>query len=251
MCVLITGASSGIGLELAKVFAHHQHDLIIASRNKEKMDILKRELEANYKIKVYVCQVDLAEEDGVKLLYDKIKALNLEVDILVNNAGAGYVGEFKEATCDKDLSIMTLNMTSLTLLSKYFSQEMIKKGKGKILHVASTGAYHPGPYTAVYYATKAYVLSFSEALSVELKPYGITVSALCPGATKTNFAEASGKRNPKIAMDPSFVAKYAYKKLMKGKRVIVPGLRNQLFIKLPRGIVLKFIGKYQNSLSHK
>lgn len=195
MSVLITGASSGIGLELAKVFACHNYDLIIAARSKEKMDILKQELEEKYNVKVHVCEVDLSNEEGVKLLYDKVKALGEEVEILINNAGAGYVGEFTNEPRERDLQIIQLNMTSLTLLTKYFAQEMIQKQKGKILNVASTGSYHPGPYTAVYYATKAYVLSLSEALNIELKEYGITVSALCPGATKTNFAKAAGKED--------------------------------------------------------
>lgn len=248
MSVLITGASSGIGLELAKVFARHQYNLIIACRSKEKMDILKQELEAKYKIKVHVCKVDLSLEDSADFLYDEVQALGEKVEILVNNAGAGYVGEFAEAESNADLSMIGLNMTNLTLLTKYFAREMIKEGRGKILNVASTGAYHPGPYTAVYYATKAYVLSFSEALWVELKPYNITVSALCPGATKTNFAARAGKQDPAIAMSPQFMAEAAYKGLMKGKRVIVPGLRNKLFIKLPRKWAIHSIGKYQKRL---
>lgn len=251
MSVLITGASSGIGMELAKVFAHHGYDLIIAARSKEKMDILKSQLEAEYDIKVDVCKVDLSQEDGASFLYDEVKALGAKVEILVNNAGAGYVGEFAEATCEKDLRIMELNMTSLTLLTKYFSREMMKNGSGKILNVASTGSYHPGPYTATYYATKAYVLSLSEALWLELKPYHITVSALCPGATRTNFAKTAGKAESDMAMSPSFMAKAAYKGVMKGKRVIIPGLRNKLFVKLPRGLAIGMIGKYQASLANK
>ena len=251
MCVLITGASSGIGLELAKVFAHHQYNLIIASRNKEKMDMLKKELEATYHIKVYICKVDLAQEDGPKFLYDEVKAMGLDVEILVNNAGIGYVGEFVDNVYDKDLRMLQLNMTSLTLLTKYFSQEMIKKGGGRILNVASTGAYHPGPYTATYYATKAYVLSLSEALWVELRPYNISVSALCPGATKTNFSKSAGKADTKIALSANFVAKKAYEGVMKGKPVIVPGVRNKLFIKLPRQVVMHIIGRFQSSLARK
>lgn len=251
MSVLITGASSGIGLELAKVFAHHGYDLIIAARSKEKMDILKSELETKYNIKVDVCKVDLAQEDGASFLYDEVKALGVEVEILVNNAGVGYVGEFVKVGYEKDLSMMELNMTNLTLLTKYFSREMMKNGRGKILNVASTGSYHPGPYTAIYYATKAYVLSLSEALWLELKPYNITVSALCPGATKTNFAKVAGKADPRMAMSPEFMAKAAYKGLMKGKRVIVPGFRNKLFVKLPRWLVIGMIGRYQASLASK
>ncbi len=248
MSVLITGASSGIGLELAKVFARHGYDLIIAARSKEKMDILKRELEASYKVKVDVCEVDLSSVSGADQLYQAVKALGKEVEILVNNAGAGYVGEFLEIEKEKDLSVMQLNMASLTLLTKYFARDMQKRRSGKILNVASTGSYHPGPYTAVYYATKAYVLSFSEALWIELKPYGISVSALCPGATKTNFAKNAGKEDASIAMSPEFMAQAAFKGLMKGKRVIVPGTRNKAFIKIPRSIAIHMISKYQRGL---
>lgn len=248
MSVLITGASSGIGLELAKVFARHGYDLIIAARSKEKMDVLKRELEATYKVEVDVCEVDLSSVNGADQLYEAVKTLGKEVEILVNNAGAGYVGEFLEIEKEKDLSVMQLNIASLTLLTKYFALDMQKRRRGKILNVASTGSYHPGPYTAVYYATKAYVLSFSEALWSELKPYGISVSALCPGATKTNFSKNAGKEDASIAMSPEFMAQAAFKGLMKGKRVIIPGARNKAFIKIPRSIAIHMISKYQMGL---
>lgn len=246
--VLITGASSGIGYELARCFAKHHDTLIIACRSKEKMQVQQQLLEKEFGCKVIPIPIDLGEAGSGALLYKEVKALGFQVDILVNNAGAGYVGEFCEKDVAVDEQIMALNMMSLTVLTKHFAKEMKERGQGKILNVASTGAYHPGPYTAVYYGTKAYVLSLSEALHRELKPYGVTVSALCPGATKTNFAKSAGKEDTKIAMSPVFVAQEAYKGLVKNKRVIVPGIQNRLFIKLPRHLASFFVGRYQSKL---
>lgn len=250
--VLITGASSGIGYELAKVFASHGYQLILVARNEDRLSRIKKELEIKYKIQVYILVEDLCDEKAPKHLYEQVRKRGIEVDILINNAGAGYTGKFHEETYEKDLKIMQLNMVSLTELTKLFVQDMVKNQKGKILNVASTGAYHPGPYTAIYYATKSYVLSLSEALAVELSPYHVTVSALCPGATRTNFAKAAGREDTAIAMDPAIVARIAYKKLMKNKTTIVPGIRNKLFIKLPRQLASRFIAKYQMNLQrHK
>lgn len=251
MNVLITGATSGIGYELTKIFAKNNYNLIIVSRNITLLNSIKEELEKEYKITVHVFESDLSKENSAKELYNEVIKQELKVDILVNNAGAGYVGEFLNEDIERDLSIMQLNMTSLTVLTKLFAKEMIKLGKGKILNVASTGSYHPGPYTAVYYATKAYVLSLTEALNVEFKDYNIKVSALCPGATKTNFSKNAGKDENFAAMSPKFVAENAYKGLMKNKTTIIPGLQYKAFVLLPRKIITPLIGKYQKHLKKK
>lgn len=246
--VLITGATSGIGYELAKIFAKNNYNLIIAARNKALLDSIKVEFEKEYGINVSVFEKDLSKKGSAVELFNEVKSENLQVDILINNAGAGYVGEFLDEDCKKDEEIMELNMNSLTVLTKLFAKEMVRKRSGKILNVASTGSYHPGPYTAVYYATKSYVLSLTEALAVELKPYNVQVSALCPGATKTNFSKSAGKEDNPTAMKPSYVAEKAYKGLMRKKTTIIPGLQYKAFVMLPRKLITPIIGKYQKSL---
>lgn len=249
--VLITGATSGIGYELAKVFARNGYNLIIASRDRLRMENVKGELEKTYRIEVQIITVDLSQKGGALLLYNEVRKRGLVVNILINNAGSGYVGDFNYIDYEKDESLLTLNINSLTELTKYFSRDMLSKRSGKIVNVASTGAYHPGAYTATYYASKAYVLAFTEAVSIEMKPYNVEVMALCPGATKTNFSKSAGKKESPFVMEASVVAKLAYKGIMHNEKVIVPGIRNKLFIKLPRRIGTYFVAKYQKKLIKK
>lgn len=246
--VLITGASSGIGYELAKVFAENNFNLILIARNINKLDKLAYELMDKYDIEVNTIEQDLCESNAAQKVYNHVSKLGKKVDILINNAGIGYVGLFHEKPIDDDITMLKLNIIALTELTKLFARDMIKCKKGKILNVASTGSFSPGPFTAVYYATKAYVLSFSQAISEELKPYNVIVSALCPGATKTNFSKRAGKRDNKTSMTPNKVAKDAYYQLLKNKKVIVPGIMNKLLVKMPRNLVYKMIGKYQKKL---
>lgn len=260
--MLITGATNGIGLELAKIFTKRGHPLILVGRNSEKLLRTKMVLEKlmfhrkeesrqktynkGQKSIITVTQ-DLSERGAAKAVYERVKEDGLEVGILINNAGAGYSGEFERASEEKILSLIELNITQLTLLCKYFGKDMKERGHGKLLNVASTGAYHPGAYIAAYYASKAYVLSLSEALYEEFKPYNVSVSALCPGATLTGFQKASGREDTKLAMKPEFVAIKAYEGLMKGKKVIVPGVRNKLMIRMPKKIAVPLIKRYQRS----
>lgn len=248
--VLITGATSGIGYEFAEIFAENKYNLILCARNKKRLEEIQKNIIEKYKVNVYIFSKDLSKEKEIKELYDEITDKRIDVDILINNAGAGYVGEFIKENYDRDENMLNLNINALTYLTKVFVNHMVKKNKGKILNVASTGAYHPGPYTAVYYATKAYVLSFTEALAEELKEYDITVSALCPGATKTNFSKNAGKRDNKNAMNPKFVAKKGYEGLMKNKVTIIPGFQYKLFVLLPRKLVTPFVGRYQKKLKN-
>lgn len=248
--VLITGATSGIGYEFAKIFAENKYNLILCARKKERLEEIQKDIIEKYKVNVYIFAKDLSKEKEIKELYKDITDNKIDVDILINNAGAGYVGEFINENYDRDENILTLNINALTYLTKVFANKMVKKNRGKILNVASTGAYHPGPYTAVYYATKAYVLSFTEALAEELKEYDITVSALCPGATKTNFSKNAGKRDNKNAMSPKFVAQKGYEGLMKNKVTIIPGFQYKLFVLLPRKLVTPFVGIYQKKLKN-
>lgn len=246
---LITGASSGIGCEFAKLFASRGHHLIITARNVDKLISLKKEIQELYAVDVCIIEGDLAQKGAGEALYKAVKSQGLEVDILVNNAGAGYVGEFALGSINQYEELLQLNIHALTMLSRLFGRKMKERRKGRILNVASTGAYHPGPYTAVYYATKAYVLSLSEALFVELKPFNVTVSALCPGATKTGFAKAVGRKDSKIAMSPRKAAEMGYIGLMQNKRVILPSFSSKMFVKIPRGIAGYLIGNYQRILS--
>ena len=247
--VLITGATSGIGYELSKIFYKEGYSLILVGRNAQKLEEMKKQFikEGKNQEIVLICQ-DLNEVDAAKKIYEKVRQKELEVHILINNAGAGYVGEFLKEDEKQILQHIHLNMTSLTLLTRYFAEEMKKNKEGKILNVASTGSYHPGPYTAVYYATKAYVLSLSEALYEEMKDEGIHVASLCPGATKTNFAASAGRRDTSIAMSANYVAYEAFIGLKKNKKYIVPGLKNRIWIRFPKWLAVPFIKKYQISL---
>lgn len=252
--VLITGASSGIGYELAKVFAENQYDLVLVARRKEKLqqlksEIMKQDISKSGQVNITLIEKDLSLKEAPRELFDTLHEQNIEIDILVNNAGIGMCGLFHEINGNKDDEMIDLNIRAVTKLTKLAALDMIKRRRGKILNVASTGSYQPGPLIAVYYATEAYVLSFSEALREELKPYGITVSALCPGATKTEFASRAGKGDPKLSMAAEQVAKSAYKGLMKGKRVIVPGFGNKMALlvtrNIPRNLSAKLVRKWQ------
>lgn len=249
--VLITGASSGIGYELAEVFAFHRYNLILVSRNIEKLEKISNKLTSEYGIRVDIIRQDLFEPDAAKKIFDRVKNMNLMVDILINNAGIGCVGLFHEMEFAKDIEMIQLNISALTEMTKLFSREMVKRKKGKILNLASTGSFSPGPFTATYYAAKAYVLSLSEALNKELKPYNITVTALCPGATRTNFAKTAGKEDLPNAMHPSKVAKIAYDGLKNNKKVIVPGIVNKILVKLPRNFASEMIFRTQQRFKLK
>lgn len=250
--VLLTGATSGIGYELTKIFYKNGYSLILVGRSEEKLLKVKQEL-CQMKLQgqhgeILWIRQDLEKENVADEIFKQVQSWKIKVQILVNNAGAGYVGEFIEEDEKYIKAHMQLNMTTLTLLTRYFAEQMKEEGGGRILNVASTGSYHPGAYIAVYYATKAYVLSLSEALYEELKPYKIRVSSLCPGATKTNFSKAAGKSDSGIAMSAAFVAEQAYKGLMRGKKVIIPGIRNKLWVKMPKCIGIKLVKKYQKNL---
>ena len=253
--VLITGASSGIGKELALIFAKNKYKVILVSRNSTKLLKVAEEIKNSFNCTSEVIPMDLSCPHGAEGLYEELLSRKISVDILINNAGVGSCGLFHQGNLSKYMEVLNLNITSLTILTKLISQDMVKAGHGKILNVASTGSYEPGPYIAVYYATKAYVLSLSQALHNELKNYGITVSALCPGATATEFSNRAGKNDSPIAMSPSYVAKCSYKGFMKGKSVIIPGTINKLgvllFKLLPGKVSAALVGKSQGKLTMK
>ncbi|RXI51524.1 short-chain dehydrogenase [Clostridium tetani] len=228
--VLITGASSGIGYELAHVFAENNYNLILIARRLDKLKKMKKYFSDNYKIFVGIIEKDLSKPRAAEDVFYKIKDLGFDIDVLVNNAGSGYCGFFHEIDLEKHKDVIQLNIVALTELTRLVTVDMVRRKSGGILNIASTGAYQPGPLIAVYYATKAYVLSFSEALYNELKPYNIKVTTLCPGTTSTEFAKNSGKGELKNAMSARTVAEIGYRALMKGKRVEVPGLLNKVLV---------------------
>ena len=232
--VLVTGASSGIGRELACVFAAHQYNLVLCARDEQKMRESAAALAAQHGVETMVIQKDLTAPDAAKELFEQIEQKRIDISILVNNAGAGKSGLFNDIDLHTHMQIISLNIGALTGLTRLAAAHMAKRNGGRILNVASTGAYQPGPYTAVYYATKAYVLSLSQALRRELKPSGIDVCALCPGATRTEFSNRAGKKDLKKAMSARAVAYRGYKGLMKNKGVIIPGIGNKIMIVLSK-----------------
>jgi short-subunit dehydrogenase len=224
--VLITGASSGIGLEFARVFAREGYSLILVARSQQKLDALAAELKP---VPVRVIAKDLSLQDAARELFDEAGP----VDVLVNNAGYGVFGKFAETPLDAELNMMHLNMDAVVVLTKLFLSPMLQRRSGKILNVASTASFQPGPLMAIYYATKAFVLSFSEAIANELKGTGVTVTALCPGPTESGFQERgqmqdSGLVKGKKIMDARTVAEFGYRAMLAGKTVAIPGLRNKL-----------------------
>jgi short-subunit dehydrogenase len=245
---LITGASNGIGLELARVHASKGGDLVLVARNKSKLDELKTELEKQFGVSVYTIGKDLSATHSAQEVYDLTKEKNITVDYLINNAGFGDFGMFSETDWDKEEKMINLNITALTLFTKLYLKDMVKRGSGRIMNVASTAAFQPGPTMSVYCATKAYVLSFTEAVGNEVNDKGITVTALCPGATATGFEAAGGLEGSKLFKDKNLptakeVAIYGYRAMLKGKSVAISGLMNYIMANsirfIPRAMVIK------------
>ncbi len=231
---LITGASSGIGWELAKLFAADKCNLVLVARNEERLSQLAAELRARHGIEVKVIAKDLSLPTAPQELFDELRAT--PVAILVNNAGSGWHGAFAQTELRHSLAIMHLNMESLVKLTHLFVQPMLARRAGKILNVASTAAFQPGPMVNVYYASKAFVHSFSYALACELEGSGVSVTTLCPGTTHTEFF-ARGNFGPVRAaftMDARTVAIAGYRGLLRGKRVVIPGLVNKIASALAR-----------------
>lgn len=230
---LITGASAGIGYELSKIFAKNSYDLVLVSRNKERLEVIAEEMEDHHGIAAKVIPKDLSKSLTPQELYDDIVNDGIQIDVLVNNAGFGLNGNFTEFSADKHAELIQVNVSSLTLLCNLFGTDMVKRRSGSILNVASTAAFQAGPLMSTYYASKAYVLSLSEALNNELARYGVNVSVLCPGPTYTEFADRAEMSSAKIInvpwiMQAAEVAQVGFIGLTKGKKIIIPGLMNKL-----------------------
>ena len=252
---LITGASNGIGLELAKVHASKGGDLVLVARNKTKLDQLKAELESQFKVSVYTIGKDLSANNSAQEVYDETTKQNIQIDYLINNAGFGDFGMFAETEWNKELQMINLNITTLTQFTKLYLQDMVKRKSGKIMNVASTAAFQSGPTMAVYYATKAYVLSFSEAVDNEVSGKGVTVTTLCPGPTESGFQAAAAMEESNLVKGKKLptakeVAEYGYSSMMKGKTVAIHGMMNWIMANsvrfTPRALVVKLTRKIQD-----
>ena len=229
---LITGASGGIGYELAKLFARDHHNLVLVARNADKLAQIASELQTRG-VSVKTVALDLAEPPAPKFLFDQLQREGIAVDILINNAGFGALGKFAQMPDDQIFGQINLNITALTQLTKLFLPPMLARRTGRIMNVASTAGFQPGPLMAVYYATKAYVISFSEAIANELKDSGVTVTCFCPGATHTGFAKRAGNDKSRLfkqlgAMNADKVALDGYRALMEGRTLAISGLHNWL-----------------------
>ena len=248
---LITGASSGIGSELAKLFAKAKHNVILIARREERLNQLSLDLENDYNIKTLVIPKDLSQLSSAQEIYDIVLQNEITIDYLVNNAGFIVYGCFSDTQWSEEEKMIQLHMGTLTHLTKLFLPDMLKRKYGRILNIGSTGSFVPGPYNAIYCATKSYVLSLSEALAEELSGSGVTVTAFCPGGTKTEFeTNAIKKKSNDIkpgSMKAEKVADIAYRALMSGKRLSVPGLYNKIQVfavrLLPRSFVTRRIKK--------
>jgi short-subunit dehydrogenase len=239
MIALITGASSGIGLELVRVFAQNGHDVVLVARSEGRLRALAAELQTRWPIRAHVMAIDLSLPRAAADIVDRLDGLGIDVDVLVNNAGFGAYGSFLETSIDGELAMIQVNIVALTELTKRLLSRMVARGRGRVLNVASTAAFFPGPLMAVYYATKAYVLSFSDAVANELQGTGVSVAVLAPGPTASGFQAAAALQESKLVAGRALpasreVALAAYDGLMAGRRLIVPGLTNRLTIQLPR-----------------
>ena len=255
---LITGASSGIGYELTRLFARDGYNLVLVARNQKQLMQIADELQEKYSVSVKVISEDLSAASAPEEIFTELEQESIGIDALVNNAGFAVYGLFAETDLDAELQMMQVNMVTLTHLTKLFLPGMLKNRTGKILNLASTSAFQPGPLMAVYYATKAYVLSFSEALADELHGTGVSVTTLCPGPTASGFQKKANMEDSKLfsgkIMDAQTVARIGYRGLMTNKTVVIPGLRNKILVEgerfVPRKMVTRIARSMQESV-HK
>lgn len=244
---LITGASKGLGLEFVKLFAKDGYPIIMVARSKSLLESIKEEISNEFHVDVVVIDKDLTKPNASIELYNEVKEKNLRVDYLINNAGFGDYGLFLEADINRHVNMVNLNITALMELCYYFGNDMRKNKFGKIMNVGSIASFFPGAYMSTYYASKAFVLSFSEALSKELKEDNVSVTVLCPGTTATEFFNNANATSDKTNLlkhmhpaKPQDVAKYGYKKMMKNKVIAIAGAKNRLAIFMNRFVSRKF-----------
>ena len=250
---VVTGASSGIGLELSRLLASNRHDLVIVARHPERLALAARELTTRFGVRVIEIAADLSEPAAPQEIELELNRQGLTPDVLVNNAGFGFRGLFAEIDLVEQLQMIQVNVSALTQLTGLLLPGMLARRSGRVLNVASTAAFQPGPLMAVYYATKAYVLSFSEALANETSGSGVTVTAFCPGPTATGFQKRAGLEGTQLfrggVMDAAAVARIGYEGMMRGARIVIPGWRNRLLAQLvrfaPRRMVIQAVRSLQ------
>lgn len=256
----MTGASSGIGTELARLAAVDGHDVVLVARRQERLESLARDLSVAHGVSARVIVADLAEAGAAVRIADEIEREKISVEVLVNNAGLGVYGRFFETDLAKQLEVIQVNVAALTDLTGRILPGMVARRRGRILNVASTAAFQPGPYMSVYYASKAYVLSFSEAIAEELRGTGVTVTALCPGPTPTEFQERAGVGGEALlpapfVMEAASVAKAGWDAAKRGKGLVVPGAANKILkeaVRLsPRRLVARAAGRLQKKRGKK
>lgn len=255
---LITGATSGIGLELAKLFAQNQYNLVIVARSKADLEKTSQELKQQYDIQVTPIAKDLIKQESPFELCEEIKDRGIRIDVLVNNAGQGEFGKFLDTDIQRELDIIQLNIGAYVILTKFFLKEMIERNDGKIKNVGSIAGEIPGPWQSVYHGTKAFINSWTAAIQNETKDSNVSITCLLPGATDTDFFEKADMENSKIAQpdklaSPTEVAKDGYDALMAGKKSIISGLKNKVQVGvanvLPDGIAAEQMSKQQEPLN--
>lgn len=252
---LITGASGGFGADFAQLFAQDGHDLVLTARSEGKLKQLAQELESQYGIRALVIAQDLTDAAAPQHIFEQLQTAGVQVDVLVNNAGFASYGLFHELDMNREMELVQLNVKTLVHLTRLFLPGMVQRGRGRVLNVASTAAFQPGPLMANYYASKAYVLSFSEALANELEGTGVTVTCLCPGPTRTGFQDRAAMQESKLVqgglMDSMTVAKQGYAGLMAGKTIVVPGFQNWIGTLLPRFVPRQIATRLVRSLQER
>lgn len=236
--VLITGGSEGIGLEFAKYYASIGCELFLVARNQMKLLDAKNEIENMYHDKVNIISCDLSNKGSAQELFDHLE--KEEIDIVINNAGCGYIERSWKIDIEKEEDMVMVNDVAVMSLTKLFMNQMKKRHEGTIINVSSTGSFQPGPFIAGYYASKAFVTSYTQAVHEEMKPYGVDVYCLCPGPVYTSFYDKSGSRNPRHALSTEQVVKYTIKH-MKRKCLIIPGFTNRLVRLVPMKLRMLFI----------
>ncbi|WP_369715375.1 SDR family NAD(P)-dependent oxidoreductase [Leptotrichia sp. HSP-536] len=259
--VLITGASSGIGYELAKVYAENNNNLILVARRKDRLEKLKKEIleKNNSKINVLILEKDLGKANASFELYQEVKKHNIDVDVLINNAGIGIHGEFSKilwADMYKNNSLINLNIRTVVELTKLYLDDFLQKNKGEILNVASIASFFPGPIMATYYASKAFVFSFTEAIREEVAYSNIKIGTLCPGPTATEFEKSPNMEKSTMfaklkIMTAKKVAQITYRDFEKGKNIIIPGTLNKITVFIARFLPRKTITKIAKRMQEK